>query len=589
MKRGTKILLAFFALFICGMLGGVLLFYVLIFHTDPGIPEDSYLVLRPGGTLPEQPALADPLADVLGSAQGASVIEFDSALRKAAVDDRIAGVIMRIDPLECGIGKVQELRGAIHRYRESCDKPIIAWMEMAGNKEYYLASACSEVYMSPEGMLLFTGVRFAVTFFKGTLDKLGVEAEFVRVGQYKSAVEPYTREGMSESMSLVLNSMADDIFGQMTADIAQDRDMTLEELTGIVDDPPLTARGSLAVGLIDGVIYRDELEQQLKPAGEETWSLVGLDTYSTVSPSSLGLGGGPQVAVIYCEGAIMSGESAPPYWGGDPTMGSATISDAIRQAREDTDIEAVVLRINSPGGSGLASDVIWREVVLTREEKPVVVSMSDYAASGGYYIAMAADAIVAQPGTLTGSIGVYSGKFSMAGLYEMVGLSVETIERGAYADLLTSARPFTEEERGKMEQMVEEFYFSFITKAAEGRGREDSEIDRLAQGRVWTGMQAHEVGLVDQLGGFRTALQVAKELSGIDADEEVSLVVLPEQRTMFEEFFGGPSASFKPSSRSTVGTAIPAIDRSLQQFLAVAPLLSSGAPLAMMPFHIEVE
>ncbi len=609
MKRNTKVLLVVLGLLTVLAMAGAVSIFVLLVDRRPSIPDDTTLVIPVGGVLSEQPSIADPLADVLGATVGTSLIEIDSALRKAAVDDRIGAVVLTIEPLACGFGKVQELRSAIARFRSETDKPIIARMDFAGNKEYYLASACTEIYMPPEGTLFFTGLRFSVTFFKGTLDKLGVEAEFTRIGEYKSAVEPYTREEMSDEFRAVLDAMADDLYGRMVADIAADRGMEVAALEAIIDDPSITAVGALEAGLVDELLYRDEIEQRLKPADAEDWPLIDLDTYALVPPGSLGLGKGPQVAVIYCEGQIMSGESTPPVWGGDATMGSSTITRALRSAREDEDIEAVVLRVDSPGGSSLASDLIWREVQLTREEKPVVVSMSDYAASGGYYIAMGADEIVAEPGTLTGSIGVFSGKFSFEETYDKIGLSVETVERGEFADMLTSSRPYTPEERDVIAEAIEEFYQSFITKAAQGRGVEPEEIDRVARGRVWTGSQAAEIGLVDQVGGFRVALDAAKQRAGIAPDQEVSLVVLPEQYTLLDEILGVTGASSRAAGHGGAGAsaalrslrtppgegglaaltmATPELGQPLRQFVHALPLLSSGVPVAMMPYSLTL-
>ncbi len=588
MKRGTKVLLLLFVLFVFFSTISAAAFWWFLHDPEPTIPEGSYLVLRPGGILSEAPSLGDPLADALGRPSTRGVIEFDSALRKAAVDDRIAGVLMRIEPMGCSLGKTQELRDAVTRFRDTSDKPIMAFLEAGGNKEYYLASSCSEIYMAPEGMLFFIGLRFGVTFFKGTLEKLGVEAQFARVGQYKSAVEPFTRDDMSESFREMLDSLADDLFDTMVVDIAADRGMTPQQLRSIVDDPPMTARTAVEAGLVDELVYRDELEDRLKQADEEEWSLVSMDTYARVPPSSLGLGDGPEIAVIYCEGTIMTGESAPPYYGGDQTMGSSTITAVLREARRDENIEAVIMRVDSPGGSGLASDLIWREVQLTSAEKPVVVSMSDYAASGGYYISMGADAIVAQPGTLTGSIGVYSGKFSVGGLYEKVGLSVETVERGEFAGLMSPSEAFSDAERAKLEGMVEEFYNAFIEKAGEGRDVQAEEIDRVARGRVWTGRQALEVGLVDELGGFRTALSRAKELAGIEADQEVSLVILPEQRTILQELLD-PDDS--PSTRlaSPADALLPPLDQPMREILARVPVFQQGGPVAMLPYLVQVD
>ena len=314
-----------------------------------------------------------------------------------------------------------------------------------------------------------------------------------------------------------------------------------------------------------------------------------LDDYLEVDPKSLGLGDGPTVAVVYCEGQITSGTSDP----NGSSQGSDTIAGAIRRARTDEGVEAIVLRIDSPGGSGLASDVIWREVDLARRVngKPVVVSMGDLAASGGYYIAMAADTIVAQPTTITGSIGVYSGKLSLEGLYAKVGLTTESVQRGSYADLFSPSKPLGEPGRAKLSQFVDAFYETFVTKAAAGRKTDVQSIHEVAQGRVWTGRQALEIGLVDHLGSFRTALGIAKELAGIEG--EASLKLYPRRPNFFEQLLGdkGPRNSLLPyldRSFPELPSDLRAGTRAAEDLLRAAPLFSTGQPVLMSPYSLDV-
>ncbi len=593
MSRRSKFLLAFFTLMALVFVASVAGVVMMLRGGTGSSPDGSYLVIHLAGDLPEQPGPDDRLSDYFGGATS-SVIDIDSSLRKAARDEAILGVIVKIDDLGIGMGKVQEIRDAISRFRSESDKRVFAWAESLGTKEYYLASACTAIYMPPEGLVFFNGLAFNVTFLKGTLDKLGVQAEFARIGRYKSAVEPMTREGMSEDYRQVMEELATDLFAQIVEGVAASRGLSREDVLALIDNPPLTAREAKERKLLDEIMYRDQLEDTLKQADQEEWSLVELADYQRVSAASLGLGQGPRIAVIYAEGSINTGESSSPGpLGGDRSVGSATLTAAIRQARKDEDIRAIVLRVDSPGGSALASDLMWRELELAQEKKPVVVSMSDYAASGGYYIAMGADAIVAQPATLTGSIGVFAGKVNLEGLYDKIGVHVDTVQKGRFANLFSGDQPFSSEERALLDRYIQSFYQGFVQKAAEGRKVSPEAIDAVARGRVWTGKQAQKVGLVDSLGGFREALRIAKERAKIDADQEVSLVLLPEPPSFLESFLGGggPSALAENASEPLAPLArlLPLGANALAEVVAMAPLLASGQPLALMPFRVTVE
>ena len=632
--RRSRALVLFLVLFLVVVLVGSIVAIVSMLDGGGGdVEQGSILVLKIGGPLPEQPMPEQPIAGF--GTTWPSLLEFDSALRKAAVDERVEGVLVRPMAISTGFAKVQELRGAIERFKTDSGKPVTCWMEAVGNKEYLLATACDKIYMAPEGFFLVNGMHLSVTFYKGTLDKLGVEAEFTRAGKYKSAIEPLTSEQMSEPFREMMEELADSLYDDFVASIAASRNLTDAQVRALIDDPPLTTAAAARAGLIDGLLYRDQLHAMLRGAEVEPISadpvafadllaqpapppreidekpstdddgededededeedeidLLSLADYALVKPASLGLGGGKKVAVLYAEGQIMSGKSDPGGGLSGRTMGSETMTHAMRQIREDDSIKAVVLRVDSPGGSGLASDVMWRELELLREEKPVVVSMSDYAASGGYYIAMGADAIVAQPGTLTGSIGVFAGKYNLGGLYDKIGLKTESIKRGEMADIFAANEPLGEDGSAKLSEFVDEFYGAFISKAADGRNVAPATIHDVAQGRVWTGEQALAVGLVDQLGGFRTALDIAKEKAGL-AEEEVTLVLYPRQPTFLQQLL----------NQSTLGgTLTPLLDgwspqglphsnalTAAARMVRAAPLFADGRPVLMAPFDVQV-
>ena len=623
MKNGRLLVFLLVVFLMLVFVGSIVAIVVMLKGgSGPEIGDETALEIRLGGQMPDQPAPEQPLPG-FGSTP-LSIFEVDTALKRAAADDGISQLLILIDPLAIGYGKVAELRDIIERFSTDSDKPVTCWMEVASNKEYLLATACDRIFMAPEGFFLVNGLRLGVTFYKGTLDKIGVRAEFTRAGKYKSAVEPLISQEMSEPFREMMNAMADSLYAYLVDTIAAERTMDAAAVRAMIDDPPMTAHGALAAGLIDGVYYRDQLlddisGKHVRPAmlgddddsadasaefgaprderipsrerSEDRVTRIALSRYLE-GGSRLG-GGGSKVAIVFCEGQITSGKSRP-----GSSMGSDTIAKAIRRARENDDVGAVVLRVNSPGGSGLASDIIWREVELTQDAgKPVVVSMSDLAASGGYYIAMGADAIVAQPTTLTGSIGVYAGKYDIGGLYEKVGLTSETIKRGEYSDLFDLNRSLGEQGTEKLEQFVDGFYDTFLTKAAEGRGTSTDAVHAVAQGRVWTGEQADDVGLVDAIGSLRTAIAIATEKAGIDGDSR--LVLYPRQPTFWEELLqgkgplgaldaaGGLDQVVLGGVQGDLGPLGQRV-RAAEALLRAAPLLGSGQPVLLAPYHLEV-
>lgn len=468
-------------------------------------------------------------------------------------DDEVAGVIFKIESIGLGWAKLQEIRDKLAELRDA-EKEMIAYIESGGNAEYLLAAAMDQIVLMPTGGLNLTGLRAEILFYKGLLEKLDVQADMLAMGKYKSGIEPYTRDSMSDSFRESMTGLLDELYTQMRNKIADGRDgITPETAAALIDRGPFTAEEAHQAKLVDRLQYYDELINTLKnaPEGEiqiakpggskkrkvpDMNSFAGLlQLFSMLNPPQRAQArrSDTQLALIYANGPILL--SGDPFLTAMPVVTPTVLKSAFQKARTDNTIKAVVLRVDSPGGSALASDLIWREVMLTQREKPVVVSMGDVAASGGYYISMAAGTIVAQPGTLTGSIGVLGGKLNLKGLYNKVGLTKEILRYGQNATLYSDYGGFTETERERVEKMMKTVYQDFVSKAAEGRSKTFDDIDEIAQGRVWTGKAAKALGLVDELGGLDTALAIAKQKAGFTDEDKLNIIVLPKQKTFFEQ------------------------------------------------------
>ena len=469
-------------------------------------------------------------------------------------DDEIAGIIFKIDNVGVGWATLQEIKNKLHEFREA-QKETIGYLESGGNAEYLLAAAMERVVLIPTGSLNLTGLRAEILFYKGLLEKLDIEADMLAMGKYKSGVEPYMRDGMSDAFRESMTALLDDLYAQLLDHIAESRDgITAEGVSDLVNRGPFTAEEAQQEKLVDALQYYDELLNTLKTASPDEDvqvvkpdferkrkvpdmnSFAGLmQLFSMLNPPqrSRSATAENQIALIYANGPILPDVDS--LFPSTSVIMPNALKEAFEKARTDDTVKAVVLRVNSPGGSALASDLIWREVMLTQREKPVVVSMGDVAASGGYYIAMAAGTIVAHPSTLTGSIGVFGGKLNMKGFYNKIGLTKEIIAHGQNATLYSDYGGFTPTERTRVEKMMKTIYKDFVSKAAAGRDKSFDEIDKIAQGRVWTGKQAKALGLVDVLGGLDTALSIAKEKAGFADDDEVNLIVLPKQKPFLEE------------------------------------------------------
>ena len=572
MRRGVWLVVALLFVAVMVSAGGLIVTALVVGGGGPSVAGNSVLLMRVSGDLQE----IEP-GGVIGQflESPPTVRSVTEALRKAKVDTRVTGVVIRPSGTAALWAKVQEVRDAIIDFRSS-GKPIIAYLEQGGEQEFYLASAADQVFLMPTASLDLTGMATYELFLRGTLDKIGAYPDALHVGDYKTASNIYTETGYTPAHREMAESLNRDLYDQLVQGLAEGRHKSEDEIRALIDHGPFLPEDAVRAGLIDDVAYEDELDDKARLAtGTPRW-LQDSD-YRRVSSRSLGLNRGPRIAVLYAVGMISTGRSSD-----DSTqvLGSETVVESLRKARADSSIKAIVLRIDSPGGSAIASDVIWREVMLTREVKPVIASMSDVAASGGYYIAMPAHQIVAEPATLTGSIGVVMVKFVIDGTLTKLGVNIDQVTAGRYADMYSPVRPFTPEERAKVEGQMQATYEAFVEKAAAGRQTTPERIDAVAQGRVWTGKQAKELGLVDELGGLQRAIAIAKSRAQIDEDDEVELVIYPQRKSIYELM----QAPFGAESGGTIRALLGLQDaRTIERLTAPLRIFRRGEPLALMP------
>ena len=541
---------------------------------EPDVASNSTLVLRIGGDLSEMEpgGVLGQFIEAAPTVRG--VVEM---IRKAKTDRRISSLVIK--PAGAGAlwGKVQEVRDAVADFRRS-GKPAIAYLEFGGEQEFYLASACDKVFLMPTASLDLTGMASYELFLRGMLDKIGAYPDALHIGEYKTASNTLTEHTYTPAHREMAESLNTDLYQQLVRGIADGRHKSEAEVKSLIDHGPFLPEEALKAGLIDDLAYEDELDDKVK-LGTGKIKYTDMNEYRQVSPTSLGLNHGPKIAVLYAAGIIASGKSNYDSPSGT-VVGSETLVDYLRKARADSAVKAIVLRIDSPGGSAIASDVIWREVMLTKNQKPVIASMSDVAASGGYYIAMPAHAIVAEPSTLTGSIGVVITKFVIDGTLKKLGLNMEGVSQGKYAQMYSPVRPFSPEERARVAENMQATYDTFVEKAAQGRNTTPEKIEAIAQGRVWTGRQAKQLGLVDELGGLDRAVAIAKQRAKIPQDSEVELVIYPPKKS-FYEIFRDPFGTDRTSTlTSLLGIGNP---RVMQALAAPLQVFRRGEPLALMP------
>ncbi len=568
--------------------------------------EVTYAHIELAGALAEGaplPGLFGELSESLGTVV--------TRIEKVAADPKITGLILKLKGLTPGSGQIATLQAAIGKVR-AAGKPVHCTFDEGTNLSYVVAAACDEVIMPEPAVLMLIGLRAEVTFYKNLFEKVGVQADMLRVGAFKSAAEPYTRSEMSPEFREEMEAVLDDRYNQLVGMIAKARKLSVEQVRKVIDEGPQTSAVALASGLIDRIAYEDEIEAGLsaKHPGKKVvfvkrYGRKKLDTdfsgfTGMVKFMELVMGveqpkrksTTPKVAVIYAVGPIMSGSSQSDLFG-ESTLGSDTMIKAFREAAKDDSVKAVVLRVNSPGGSALASDLMWRELKLLK--KPLVVSMGDVAASGGYYIAMGADRIFAEAGTITGSIGVLGGKLALGGLYEKLGMTTTVLSKGKNAGIFSTTTGFDETERAAMQKMLNDIYKQFTSKAAAGRKMPLETLEKLAGGRIYTGDQALKVGLVDEIGSLEQAIAAAKSLAGIKPEDKVERLELPKAVSPFEQLLGplDPNAEARSAAKDSLAVRLatelaPGLTRELRQ-LRLLELFARERTLFLLPYTLRIE
>ena len=544
------------------------------------------------GTYPEGTSMPGLFGDLVESLPTCM-----DRLHQAARDKSIKGVLLHINGVSIGWARLNELQSAIAEVK-AAGKPVWARMDDASNMDYLLAASCDRIIVPESGTLMLTGLRAEVTFFKNLFEKLDIKADMLRVGAFKSAAEPYTRTEMSDEFRLEMESILDDYYATMVAQVAAARKLTEETVKGIIDEGLIGAPRAKELGLIDDVAYEDQL-LTLISGGDESVDVrvredyrkkkvsMELDLFSLMqlmSGSSADSGSTrPRIAVVRLEGSIVEGTDPLSFFA-ESSISSDKIVPLIHKLTKDDNVKAIVLRVDSPGGSALASDLIWRALEVSG--KPVIASMGDTAASGGYYISMGADVIFAEPGTLTGSIGVVGGKIALEGLMKKVGVTTSVIRRGKNSTVMSSTQSFSDTERESMQRMLNNTYEQFTQKAAAGRKMEVAELEAMARGRVYTGRQAKELGLIDELGTLADAISHARKL--VDDDEgKLELEDLPHPQSPLEMLMGNTHPAKQPFD--AWAGLLPESARPVLRHLTALQLLADEPILLMLPFDLRIE
>jgi protease-4 len=476
----------------------------------------------------------DPLEELnvaFGQQASIGLIDIKQAIKNAKSDSKIKGIYVEVDYLQAGLATLEEIRNSLIDFKKS-GKFVIAYGEVLSEGAFYLASVADKIYVNPAGELEFNGLSAELLFFKGTLDKLGIQPQIFKVGDFKSATEPLVLDKMSEANRLQYSSFLNSIYGHFLQQIADSRKIESQQLKNLSDSMVIqTPEDALKYKLITNVGYYDEvlewIKSNLKVKSTKDIKFVSVKTYLKAFKSESSSSSKNKIAVIVTEGEIVTDK------GGSGIISSDEIAAEIRKARLDKNVKAIVLRINSPGGSALASDVMWREVVLAKKAKPIIASISDYGASGGYYMAMGCNKIVAHPSTITGSIGIFGVLFNMQPfLQDKLGITTDRVKTGKYSDILTVTRPLSDPEKRIIQRSVEEGYERFTSKAAQGRSISEDSLKSVASGRVWSGIEAKNIGLIDELGGLEAAITIAAKSAKVEKDYKIKYY--PEQKSFLE-------------------------------------------------------
>ncbi len=562
-----KFLLGFATGLLLTLLAGVaLVLAVSLVERRPSVPEGTTVVLELSGEIPERPPVRWPLP-VLEARRPLTVQQIWELLGRAAADPRVKAVALFPEDLAAGWARLQQIRDSLLEFRKS-GKPLMAYLRGPGGREYYVATAADQIYLSREDLLDVKGLRAEVIFLKNTLDKLGVEFEIEHAGRYKDAGDTFTRTSMRPETREVLGSILDRVYADFVDSIGAARSLQAEQVRALIDQGPFLASQARQRRLVDDLVFEDEFYERLKAKLQQDRlrKLSGRDYWRATAAEE-----GVRVAFVVAEGTIVRSDDGLEEEG---VLASRSFTRLLRQIGEDARIRAVILRINSPGGDAIASDEILHEARLLAQKKPLVISMSDSAASGGYYIAMTGSPVIASRHSFTGSIGVLYGKANLRGLYDKLGVRKETMTRGRFADIDSDYQPLNPAARRKLREGVEEIYRRFLEIVAEGRHRSVDQVRPLAEGRVWLGSQAAENGLVDELGGLDRAVARIREKAGIAAAEKVVLVTYPRQRSLLDYLFR---------------TSEPAVYARLRALLGLDPRpLLRGGFLHLPPYLVAV-
>ncbi len=567
---------------LCGLvlagLCGVIFVFSLIRLSDrrPTVAANTVLVLRLEGDIPEKAPVEIPIP-LFEDQSNLTVRDVWSTLKRAAADPRVKAVVIAPRRVNVGWGKLQEIHQSLEGFRKS-GKPLYAFLRFPGTKDYYLATAAERIYAAPEDLIDVKGLRAETLYLRNTLSKLGIEMDVVHAGKYKDAYDMFTRTSMSPETREVLNQLLDQFYSNLVDTIAAGRKKEPAAVRDLLDHGPFVSREALRTGLVDVLSYEDRVMSDLRAKLNQS-SLTKMDTREYIRAQDPDTSA-TRFALVVAEGAISQGNADPAFGGTGITTGSFT--KLIRRVKSDKLIRGVIVRIDSPGGDAIASDDLLHELQDLSSTKPTVISMSDVAASGGYFMAVTGDPILAYPNTITGSIGVITAKPNLHGLYDKLGISKDVLTRGKFAALDSDYSGLDPAERAKMTELVDATYKGFVSRVAAGRHRPYAEIASIAEGRVWLGTQAKERGLVDQLGGLDRAVEMLRNKAKISDREKIALVPYPPRRSLWEVLM---SRSDQPPMAEARVNAL--IDR-IPGARWIRPALDGGL-LALMPFSIEVK
>src|SRR4051812_35953590 len=546
----------------------------LVGNKQPVIAPNAVLVLGLSGDVPES-APVDLAIPFLQSPGAPTITDVWNSLHRAASDNRVRALLIQPRRLTIGWAKLQEINRDIQDFKKS-GKPVYALLESPGSKEYYLGSAADRIFLSPDDMLQVKGFRIEETYFKNTLDKLGIGVEVDHIGRFKDAGDPYTKTGMSPETREVFNQVLDQLFGDFCSTVGTARHKNADAIRTLIDMGPFTATQAKAVGLVDELGYEDDVFSEIKgKTGSRDLNRLPFRTYFRAVPNR-----GDRIAMLVGEGEITRGEPEGGF-NSQVSMSSGAFSKLVRQVREDNSVKGVIVRVDSPGGDAVASDEILHELKLLSKAKPVVISMSDLAASGGYFISMTGDPVLSYPNAIAGSIGVLYVRANFRGLFDRLGLAQEVILRGKLGNSDSLSGPLSDAARQKLHESIEWTYKEFVSKVASARRKSYDQIDPLAQGRVWMGVQARQNGLIDQLGGISDSVALVRKRAHLSEGGETELVTFPPRQSLLDLLFNSPSSSATEEL----------LTGKLRSFVPALPgkALLKGGMLRMMPYSLSIQ